>query len=226
VILCRDKDGREARHVIDRCRTACLTASTGRPPGSAKTFPARRSFGCTTFRRRTSKSLRPRRHLSRHRSRHREIDAASFPLPRLAPKLADLRQTLLNGIGFRVLRGLPVGRLSQEVAAAIFCGIGCASGPRAVAERRRAHPRPCARPGRRCQRPQHAHLPDIGAADLSHRQRRRRGSLCLREAMEGGDSLLVSVETIYNRMRAARPDLLALCSIRSRRTGGARCPRA
>jgi hypothetical protein len=34
--------------------------------------------------------------------------------------------------------------------------------------------------------------------------------LCLREAMEGGDSLLVSVETIYNRMRAARPDLLAL----------------
>jgi hypothetical protein len=34
------------------------------------------------------------------------------------------------------------------------------------------------------------------------------GLLCLREAMEGGDSLLVSVETIYNRMRAARPDLL------------------
>jgi hypothetical protein len=30
------------------------------------------------------------------------------------------------------------------------------------------------------------------------------------EAMEGGDSLLVSVETIFNRMRAERPDLLAL----------------
>jgi hypothetical protein len=52
------------------------------------------------------------------------------------------------------------------------------------------------------------------------------GLLCLREAMEGGDSLLVSVETIYNRMRAERPDLLALSSIRSRRTGAARCRRA
>jgi hypothetical protein len=77
-----------------------------------------------------------------------EIDAGSFPLPRLAPGLADLRQTLLHGIGFRVLRGLP-------------------------------------------------------SADAV-------GLLCLREAMEGGDSLLVSVETIFNRMRAERPDLLAL----------------
>ena len=53
-----------------------------------------------------------------------EIDAASFDLPTLAPRLGDLRDTLIHGIGFRVLRGLPVDRLSQHTAAAIFCGIG------------------------------------------------------------------------------------------------------
>jgi hypothetical protein len=156
-----------------------------------------------------SKSLRPRRHLSRHRSRHREIDAASFPLPRLAPKLADLRTTLLNGIGFRVLRGLPVARLSQAMAAAIFLRDRAHLG-RARSQNAAGHILGHVRDRAPTQRSQHAHLPDLGAPDLSHRQRRCRGSLCLREAMEGGDSLLVSVETIYNRMRAARPDLLAL----------------
>ena len=35
------------------------------------------------------------------------------------------------------------------------------------------------------------------------------GLLCLREAKSGGRSLLVSAETLYNRMRELRPDLLA-----------------
>lgn len=34
------------------------------------------------------------------------------------------------------------------------------------------------------------------------------GLLCIREDREGGRSLLVSAETIYNRMRELRPDLL------------------
>jgi hypothetical protein len=36
------------------------------------------------------------------------------------------------------------------------------------------------------------------------------GLLCIREAMQGGDSLLVSTATIYNEMFARRPDLAAL----------------
>jgi hypothetical protein len=154
-----------------------------------------------------------------------EIDAGSFALPRLAPKLADLRQTLLKGIGFRVLRGLPVGRLSLETAAAIFCGIGAHLG-RAVSERRRPHPRPCARSGRGCQRSQHPHLPDRGAADLSHRQRRRRGSFV--PARGDGRRRQPACQCRDDLQPNARraPDLLALCSIRSRRTGGARCRRA
>ena len=36
------------------------------------------------------------------------------------------------------------------------------------------------------------------------------GLLCIREAMEGGDSLLVSTTSIYNEMFDRRPDLAAL----------------
>jgi hypothetical protein len=139
-----------------------------------------------------------------------EIDAAAFPLPRLGPKLGDLRQTLLSGIGFRVLRGLPVERYDPTTAAAIFCGIGAHLGSRALAERgratssamsaTRAPTRPT--PGHASTRPPRAR-PFTPTAPMPW------GLLCLREAMEGGDSLLVSVETILNRMRAERPDLLA-----------------
>ena len=34
------------------------------------------------------------------------------------------------------------------------------------------------------------------------------GLLCIREAMEGGDSLLVSTVTLYNQMRERHPDLV------------------
>jgi hypothetical protein len=139
-----------------------------------------------------------------------EIDAGSFPLPRLAPGLADLRQTLLHGIGFRVLRGLPVADLSQEVAAAIFCGVGAHLG-RARSQNAAGHIL-----GHVRDQGADANNPNTRIYQTSARQTFHTdsadavGLLCLREAMEGGDSLLVSVETIFNRMRAERPDLLAL----------------
>ena len=53
-----------------------------------------------------------------------EITMADFPLPGCAGHLADLREKLIHGIGFEVLRGLPVDTYSQEMAATIFCGVG------------------------------------------------------------------------------------------------------
>ncbi|PHQ72073.1 MAG: hypothetical protein COB93_01505 [Sneathiella sp.] len=47
-----------------------------------------------------------------------------FPLPLLMAKLEKLRNNLMHGIGFELLRGLPVKQYSQRMAAAIFCGIG------------------------------------------------------------------------------------------------------
>jgi hypothetical protein len=139
-----------------------------------------------------------------------EITKDRFPLPGFGHHLAVLRDRLLHGIGFEVLRGLPVAKYSQKVAATIFCGIGAHLGS-ARSQNAMGHIL--------------GHVRDIGA-DASNPNTRiyqtaqRQtfhtdssdvvGLLCIREAMEGGKSLLVSTSTIYNEMRRRRPDLVAL----------------
>lgn len=139
-----------------------------------------------------------------------EITAEAFPLTQFQRHLETLKTKLLGGVGVEVLRGLPVSTYSQETAAAIFCGIGAHLGS-ARSQNAAGHIL--------------GHVRDVGAnpedANTRIYQTSARqtfhtdsadvvGLLCLREAMEGGDSLLVSAESIYNRMRVERPDLLAL----------------
>lgn len=137
-----------------------------------------------------------------------EITRAAFPLETFGQHLETMSEKLLHGIGVEVLRGLPVARYGQEMAAAIFCGIGAHLG-RARSQNAAGHIL--------------GHVRNIGAdpddANTRIYQTNARqtfhtdsadvvGLLCLRDAKEGGDSLLVSAETIYNRMRTERPDLL------------------
>ena len=137
-----------------------------------------------------------------------EITAADFPLSAFAGHLQALKEKLLHGNGIEVLRGLPVAKYSQEFAATVFCGIGAHLGS-AQSQNAAGHIL--------------GHVRDLGASSqdpntriyqTSERQTFHTdsadvvGLLCLREAKEGGRSLLVSAETIYNRMRALRPDLL------------------
>ena len=137
-----------------------------------------------------------------------EITAADFPLSAFAGHLKALKEKLLHGNGIEVLRGLPVAQYSQEFAATVFCGIGAHLGS-AQSQNAAGHIL--------------GHVRDLGASSqdpntriyqTSERQTFHTdsadvvGLLCLREAKEGGRSLLVSAETIYNRMRALRPDLL------------------
>ncbi|NOD47282.1 MULTISPECIES: TauD/TfdA family dioxygenase [unclassified Ruegeria] len=137
-----------------------------------------------------------------------EITKTDFPLRRFNGHLETLKDTLINGIGFEVIRGLPVETYSQEMAAAIFCGVGAHLGS-ARSQNAQGHIL--------------GHVRDIGADanDPNTRiyQTHERqtfhtdsadivGLLCLRDAKEGGDSLLVSAEAIYNRMRNECPDLL------------------
>lgn len=139
-----------------------------------------------------------------------EITAQDFPLPTFAAHLAALSDTLLNDIGFEVIRGLPSASYSQETAATIFCGIGAHLGS-ARSQNAAGHIL--------------GHVRNIGAdpddANTRIYQTAARqtfhtdsadvvGLLCLREAKEGGMSLLVSAETIANRMAEVAPDLLAL----------------
>jgi len=137
-----------------------------------------------------------------------EITAEAFPLTTMKKVVDVMRNALMTGRGFQVLRGLPVERYSQAQAATIFCGIGAHLGS-ARSQNAAGHIL--------------GHVRNVGADpnDVNTRiyQTAARQSfhtdsadivalLCLKQAREGGDSLLVSAETIYNRMRATRPDLL------------------
>jgi alpha-ketoglutarate-dependent taurine dioxygenase len=137
-----------------------------------------------------------------------EVTAADFPLAHFGAHLTALKEKLLRGIGFEVLRGLPIERYDPRFAATIFCGIGAHLGS-ARSQNAQGHIL--------------GHVRDTGATSkdpntriyqTSERQSFHTdsadvvGLLCLREAKDGGDSLLVSALSIYNRMRAERPDLL------------------
>ena len=139
-----------------------------------------------------------------------EITAADFPLTAFAPHLAELRERLIHGTGVEVLRGLEIAGMSREMAATIFCGIGAHLGS-ARSQNAAGHIL--------------GHVRDVGADandtntriyQTSQRQTFHTdsadvvGLICLQDAQEGGLSLLVSAVSIYNRMRAERPDLLAL----------------
>lgn len=137
-----------------------------------------------------------------------EISKDTFPLTIFADHIEVLTQKILNGVGLEVLRGLPIAEYSQEFAATVFCGIGAHLGS-ARSQNAKGHIL--------------GHVRDIGADgndpnsriyQTSDRQTFHTdsadvvGLLCIREAKEGGKSLLVSAESIYNRMKAERPDLL------------------
>ena len=137
-----------------------------------------------------------------------EITKGDFPLTRFAAHLEALKHKLLQGIGFEVLRGLPVEGCSQELSAAIFCGVGAHLGSarsQNAAGHILGHVRDIGAdandPGTRIYQTHARQTFHTDSADVV-------GLLCLQEAKEGGDSLLVSAEAAYNRMRAQRPDLL------------------
>lgn len=137
-----------------------------------------------------------------------EITADDFPLETFDEHLRELKEKLLHGIGFEVIRGLPVDRYDQLLAATIFCGVGAHLGS-ARSQNAQGHIL--------------GHVRDTGASskdtDTRIYQTAERqtfhtdsadvvGLLCLQDAKEGGESLLVSALSIYNRMRKERPDLL------------------
>ena len=137
------------------------------------------------------------------------ISPVTFPLAAVAKKLQQTRHELQHGLGFQLIRGLPVQNYSTEDLCTIFCGIGCYLGT-ARSQNAQGHVL--------------GHVKDVGA-DLNdsnvriYQTSKRQtfhtdscdavGLLCLQEAMEGGDSLLASTVTLYNEMMASSPELTA-----------------
>jgi hypothetical protein len=66
------------------------------------------------------------------------LTPATFPLPRLAPRLARVRDAVLHGRGFALLRRLPVERYSEVETATLFMGLGAHLG-RARSQNARGH---------------------------------------------------------------------------------------
>jgi hypothetical protein len=139
------------------------------------------------------------------------MTAGDFPLPKLGPRLASrMREDVLNGRGFLLMRGLPVRNWELRASAAAFFGLGVHLGS-ARSQNARGHVL--------------GHVRDLGLDpsdpnvriyQTSARQSFHTDScdvvalLCLKTARSGGLSALVSSTTIFNEMRRRRPDLALL----------------
>lgn len=140
----------------------------------------------------------------------RGLTADRFPLPTLGPRLGELANELVTGRRFALVRGLRVDEMSELEASTAFVGIGAHLG---------------------AARPQNAagdllgHVRNIGADindptvriyQTDERQTFHTDSsdvvalLCLETAAQGGESLLVSAASIYNRMLDEAPELAAM----------------
>ena len=136
------------------------------------------------------------------------LTAADFDLPRLTPVLDGLRDEVLNGRGFVLIRGLPVEGKPIEDSAAAYWAIGARFG-NARSQNAMGHLL--------------GHVRDLGVANTdpnvrtyqtTERQHFHTDScdivalLCLKTARQGGLSSIVSSMAMYNELAKRRPDLL------------------
>ena len=152
------------------------------------------------------------------------VTRADFDLPRVAAKLAAVRWELQWGGGFVLLRGLSVGDYSEDELGAIFWGIGAYLGVGVSQSQqgdRLGHV--IDRGGKAGERyynvggPLEFHMDPVDVVGL----------LCLRRALEGGASRIVSALAVHDAIRAERPELLEIlyrgfhCSRRGHGEAGA-----
>ena len=137
-----------------------------------------------------------------------ELSASDFVLPTLCPVLDRMREEVLNGRGFVLIRGLPVEGRPIADSALAYWAIGTRFG----------NPRSQNAMGHLL-----GHVRDLGLATTDPNVRTYQtterqhfhtdscdivGLLCLKTARSGGLSSIVSSMAIYNEMARRRPDLV------------------
>jgi hypothetical protein len=137
-----------------------------------------------------------------------EINAKDVPLPRLGARLQESLNEVLNGRGFVLIKGLPVGRWTKRQAAIAFLAIGIQLGNLRMQNAEGhllGHVRDLGRssddPNTRIYQTRERQTHHTDSCDVV-------GLMCLQQAKSGGLSSLVSSTTIFNEMRRRRPDLL------------------
>ncbi len=138
-----------------------------------------------------------------------DIRRADFPLPTLGPVLHRLRNDVLNGRGFVLLRGVPVEDRPIAESATMYWGIGSYFGS-ARSQNAQGHLL--------------GHIYDLGGNSATNPNIRTYATaerqnfhidrcdvvalLCLRRAKSGGLSAIASSMAVHNVMAERRPDLL------------------
>ena len=138
----------------------------------------------------------------------KDIRGDDFVLPNLARGLADIRDELLNGRGFVLIRGVPAADFTLKQSAIAYWGISAHLG-RIVSQNAKGHLL--------------GHVRDVGGdyGDANTRGYLTNahmgfhvdrcdhvGLFCLQPAKQGGESRIVSAVTLHNEILARRPDLM------------------
>jgi hypothetical protein len=139
-----------------------------------------------------------------------QIRRENFSLPHLDSALRQIQHDLQQGVGFAVIRGIPVERYSIRQSAIAYFGIGSHLGE-AVSQNARGHAL-----GHVCNLGVDPDLP-TGRGYQSSRKLKFHtdpvdtvGLLCLQKAKSGGSSSIVSAGAVFNTMLEQRPDLVGV----------------
>jgi hypothetical protein len=139
-----------------------------------------------------------------------EVRREDFDLPVLGPALEEMREEILNGRGFVLIRGVPVHRYTRLQNAIAFWGIGKHMGE-PVSQNAKGHLL--------------GHVKDLGGDPAENPHDRGYhtakmlpfhvdgttdivGLMCLQPAKSGGQSALASSVTIHNEMLKRAPELV------------------
>ena len=197
-------DARKVRH----------PPADGRPGGLESRQPQPRRLH---DRRRAPRGRRlpahPRRAAASRRAAQ-SVKPSDFREPELAELAARMRHCIYSGPGFCVLRGLPFQGWTDEEASMLYWGLGTyLGGPQ---EQNRQGDRvylvrdtgksPLEARGSKTNSELIFHT-DSASAYVGNRPDIL-ALLCLRKAVSGGESLMVSGHTVYNMLLETRPDLV------------------
>lgn len=133
----------------------------------------------------------------------------NFQLPKLAKLVVDIREDVINGKGFILMKGFPVDEWGLDKSATAYIGLGTYLGY-FVSQNGKGHIL--------------GHVQDLGDDPTQiHRVRIYRtnarqffhadtsdivGLLCIHRAMEGGESDIASVHDVFNTLQRERPDVV------------------
>ena len=136
-----------------------------------------------------------------------KIDPKNFVLDKFAPRLLALREELKTGLGFTLISGLPVEELAPEIYSTVFCGLGSYIG-KARSQNAAGHLLGHVRDTGASAKNPLVRIYQTSARQTFHTDRSDAvGLLCIKEAKEGGDSLLASSVTAFNEVMVKSPHL-------------------